>query len=74
MKYQKLLDELNTVMESTSDCRKRHQETLKTFLMQFKAEEEKLIGKLKNATDENSRNKWEKKLGLVREAYEILEA
>jgi len=74
MKSKKLLNELNTVLESTSECRKKHQDVLKSFLMQFKAEEAKLVKNLKNATDENSRNKWEEKLGLVREAYEILEA
>ena len=73
MIYQKLVDELNSVIEATSHCRERHQETLRTFLVQFKAEEEKLIRKLKKATDENSRNKWEEKLGLVREAYQMLE-
>lgn len=74
MKSKKLLNELNTVLESTSHCRNKHQEVLKSFLMKFKAEEEKLVKKLKNATDENSRNKWQEKLGLVRGAYEILEA
>ena len=74
MKSQALLNELTSVLDATSQCQKRHRETLKFFLMQFKAEEEKLVKKLKNATDENSRDKWERKLGLVREAYEILEA
>ncbi|MCB1867263.1 MAG: hypothetical protein KDI43_01710 [Gammaproteobacteria bacterium] len=74
MKYQKLLDELNTVIEATSHCRQKHRETLRTFLVQFEAEEKKLIKKLKHATDDKSRSKWEEKLGLVREAYEILEA
>lgn len=74
MKYQKLIDELNDVLESTSHCRKKHQETLKTFLNQFKAEEEKLTKKLQNASDDERCNKWKRKLGKVREAYELLEA
>lgn len=74
MKYQKLVDELSTVIEATSHCRQQHQDTLMSFLVQFKAEEEKLSKELKKATNEESRGKWERKLGLVREAYDILEA
>ena len=74
MKSQKVVDELNNVTEATSSCRMRHHKTLRTFLMQFKVEEKRLIRKLKNATDESSREKWEEKLGLVREAYQSLEA
>ena len=74
MKTKKLADKMDQEIAATSECRQMHQNTLKTFLMQFKAEEQKLIKKLKKATDENARAKWEEKLGLVREAYEILEA
>jgi predicted RNase H-like nuclease (RuvC/YqgF family) len=74
MKTRKLAEKMDNAIESTSDCRQRHQDTLKTYLMQFKTEEEKLNKKLKKATDESSRKKWQEKLGLVREAYEILEA
>jgi len=74
MKSQKVAGELNNVIEATSRCRMKHQKTIRTFLMQFKVEEKRLIRKLKNATDESSRDKWEEKLGLVREAYQALEA
>jgi len=73
MKSQKLIDELSAAIEATSHCRTKHQETINSFLIQFRAEEEKLRRKLKKATDENGRSKWEEKLGLVREAYEILQ-
>lgn len=73
MKYQKILDELNGVIESTNHCRMKHQEILKGFLAQFKAEEEKLTKKLNESTDDESREKWEEKLGLVKEAYHLLE-
>lgn len=65
---------MNNVIEATSHSRMRHQKTIRTFLMRFKVEEKRLIRKLNNATDESSRDKWEEKLGLVREAYQTLEA
>lgn len=74
MKTEKLAEKMDNEIAATSECRQQHQQKLQAFLTQFRAEEEKLVSKLKQATDENSRKKWQEKLGLVREAYEILEA
>ncbi|MCP5418277.1 MAG: hypothetical protein H6965_14405 [Chromatiaceae bacterium] len=74
MNYVKLLNELQTELDASAQCRQRHQDARKAFLMRFKAEEQKLRQKLKNTNDEESRCKWERKLGLVQEAYVILNA
>ncbi|MCP4286765.1 MAG: hypothetical protein GY792_20365 [Gammaproteobacteria bacterium] len=72
MKYQKLVDELNTLLDSASVRKEKHQETLKAFLMQIKTEEKKLLAKLSNASDKHSRKKWKRELSLVKDAYAIL--
>ena len=72
MKYQKLVNELNDLLDSASKERHRHQEKLKAYLEHFKAEEKELQRKMRKANDEAGREKLKKKMSTVRQAYTIL--
>ena len=72
MKYQKLVDELNNLLDSATRQQKKRRETLKLYKAQFMAEEQKLSQKLKKNSDKAIRKQLKKKLGLVKEAYTIL--
>ena len=72
MKYQKLVNELNILLDSATKERQRHQEKLKAYLEQFKAEEKELQRKMRNENDEVGREKLERKMNTVRQAYTIL--
>lgn len=72
MKYQKLVDELNNLLDLAAKEQKKRRDTLKFYQAQFMAEEQKLRKKLKEASDKANRKKLKKELGLVKEAYAIL--
>ena len=74
MKYEKLINELNDLLGSATKRSHKHQEKLKLYLGQFKAEEQKLRKKLKNESSEMNRGKLERELGMVEEAYVMLSA
>ncbi|MBL3527178.1 MAG: hypothetical protein JMN27_13065 [gamma proteobacterium endosymbiont of Lamellibrachia anaximandri] len=69
MKYQKLLNELDSLLDSaTKQCHKR-QDELKFFLGQLKAEKKKLRKKLERKNTKTMRRKLKKELSLVENAY-----
>ena len=72
MKYQKLVDELNNLLDLAAKEQKKRRDTLKFYQAQFMDEERKLRKKLKQSSDKVNRKKLKKELGLVKEAYAIL--
>ena len=72
MKYQKLVDELNNLLDSAARQQKKRRDALKFYQAQFMAEEKNLRKKLKKASDKASRKKLKRELGLVKEGYTIL--
>jgi len=72
MKSQKLVNELNDLLDSAARERKDHKKTLRTFFRQFKDEEQDIRKKLTKENNKASRKKLKKKLGMVQEAYDIL--
>lgn len=73
MKYKKLVAELNSLLDSVARQRDRHQKKVKQYLEQFKSEEKELRKQLENETDKGGREKLERDLGLVKQAYAILD-
>ncbi|RRS31656.1 MAG: hypothetical protein OI74_13550 [Gammaproteobacteria bacterium (ex Lamellibrachia satsuma)] len=74
MKYQKLINELDSLLDSTSkQCHKR-QDELNFFLRQLKAEKKKLLKKLERQNSKTMRRKLKKDLGLIESAYASLGA
>jgi len=74
MKSQKLVNELNDLLASAAKEREDHKKTLRTFFRQFKDEEQDIRKKLRIEDNKASRKKLKKKLGMVQEAYGILNA
>lgn len=72
MKYQKLVNELNDILDSAAREHQRRQKKLKTFFRQFKEEEKNIRKKLKKENNKANRKKLKKELGMVKEAYAIL--
>ncbi len=72
MKSQKLVNELNDLLDSAARERQDHKKTLRTFFRQFKDEEQDIRKKLTKENNKASRKKLKKKLGMVQEAYDIL--
>ncbi len=69
MKYQKLVNELDSLLDSaTKQCHKR-QDELKFFLGQLKAEKKKLRKKLERKNTKTMRRKLKKDLSLIENAY-----
>ena len=73
MKYQKLINELNNLLDSASRERQKHQGKLKAYLEQFKAEEKELQRKMQKENDEIGREKLERKLNTIKQAYAVLD-
>ena len=74
MKYQKLIDELNELLDSAASQQKERRDTFKFYQAQFMAEEQKLRKRLKKNSDKANRKKLKKELGIVQKAYTILGA
>ena len=72
MKYQKLASELNSLFDSATRMRDKHQSTLKHYLEQFKSEEKKLYRKLETEKNKSRRKKLKRELGVVKQAYVML--
>ena len=72
MKYQKLVDELNNLLDSAARQQKKRRDTLKFYRTQFMAEEQNLRKKLKKTSDKASRKKLKRELDLVKQGYAIL--
>ena len=72
MKYQKLVNELNNILDSATREQQKHLRKVEAYLEQFKAEERALEKRMRKESDEVGRAKLEKKLNTVREAYAIL--
>jgi len=74
MKSHKLVNELNSLLDSATKERQKHQETLKAFFRHFKDEEQIIRKKLNKEHNKINRKKLKRKLGMVQEAYDILNA
>ena len=72
MKYQKLVDELNNLLDSAARQQQERQDKLKFYQAQFKAEEQKLRKQLKKNSEKVNRKKLKKELGMVQKAYAML--
>ena len=74
MKSQKLVNELNSLLDSATRERQKHQATLKAFFRDCKDEEQIIRKKLNKEHSKTNRKKLKKELGMVQEAYDILNA
>ena len=72
MKYQKLVKELNNLLDSATRERQKQQGKVQAYLEQFKAEEKELQEKMQNENDKIGREKLQRQLSTVRQAYAIL--
>ena len=72
MKYQKLVKELNNLLDSATRERQKQQGKVQAYLEQFKAEEKELQKKMQNENDKIGREKLQRQLSTVRQAYAIL--
>lgn len=72
MKYQKLTDKLNDLLELTGREEDKKQENLNKYFWRLRAEEQKLHKKIKNENDKTSRKRLKKKLKIVNEGYDLL--
>ena len=73
MKSKKLVNELNSLMDSAESKRQKHKKILKTFFRDFKKEEQKIRKKMKQENNKASLKKLKRKLGMVKEAYALLD-
>ncbi len=72
MKYQKLVDELNDLLDSATMERQKHQETLRSYRGKIEAEEKNLCTKLECENDYINRRRLRRELGMVKLSYEYL--
>lgn len=72
MKYENLVNELNSLLESAAKKRRKHQKMLKFYLGQLETEEQKLRKKLKKKNNKATRRELKRDLGMVKNAYAIL--
>ena len=72
MKYQKLVDELNNLLDSAATQQQERRDKLKFFQAQFMAEEQKLRKLLKKNSEKAKRKKLKKDLRMVQKAYTML--
>lgn len=72
MKYQKLVDELNNLLDSAARQQQERRDKLKFFQAQFMAEEQKLRKLLKKNSEKAKRKKLKKDLRMVQKAYTML--
>ena len=73
MKSQKLVNELNSLLDSATKEHQKNQKILRAFYKQFKVEEQKVRKELKKERNERNRKKLKRKLSVAQEAYHILE-
>jgi hypothetical protein len=74
MKVQEIISELNKQFVCFAKYQSNRQEQLNIFHKQFKAEEKKIHKKLEKQSNKNSRKKLKKELGIVKQAYVMLDA
>ena len=74
MKSQKLVNELNDLLDSAAKEHHERQKTLKIFFRLFKEEEQDIRKKLSKENNKANRKKLKRKLCMVQDAYEILHA
>lgn len=74
MNIQKIVDELNTQLDSIAREQKKREDRLKDFLKQFKTKHQNLRERLKKESDGNKRLKIKSELKLVRAGRNLLEA
>ena len=72
MKYQKLVNDLNNLLDSATKQHHKRQEKLEFYLRQLKAEEKKLRKKLEAKNNKIMRRKLKKDLSLIKNTYAIL--
>ena len=72
MKYQKLVNELNNLLDSAARRHHKHQKKIKLYLGQFRTAEQGLHKKLAKEKDKNSRRKLKRELSAVRKSYAVL--
>lgn len=72
MKYQKLTNKLNDLLDLTGREEDKHQEKLNKYFWRLRAEEQKLRKKMKNEIDKTSRKRLKKKLNIVNKGYDLL--
>jgi hypothetical protein len=72
MKFQKLVNELNGLLDSSAREQHKHHEKLKFYLRQFKTEEQDLRKKLKREDNKTNRKRLKRDLGMVKKGYQIL--
>ncbi len=73
MKYQKIVNELDSLLDKAAHEQEKRQKKLQDFLRQFTSEEQKLRVRLESASDDSKRTKLEAKLKRIRLGYELLE-
>lgn len=74
MKYQKIVDDLHTQLDSAAREQHKRKQKLEAFLGQFRSEEQKLRKKLRKVSNDSMRLKLKKELGLVEAGYKLLGA
>jgi len=72
MKYQKLVNDLNNLLDSAARQHHERQETLKFYLGQLNSEEKKLRKKLERKNNKTTRRRLKRDLGLIKNTYAIL--
>ena len=74
MKYQRLTNELDDLLDLIDREEDKRQESLNDYFWRLRAEERKLRRKIENEENKNSRRKLKKKLNNVIEGYDLLGA
>ncbi|MCB1868180.1 MAG: hypothetical protein KDI43_06490 [Gammaproteobacteria bacterium] len=74
MKYQKLTEKLNDLLDLTGQEENKHQDSLNKYFWRLRTEEKKLRQKIKNEKDNASRKRLKKKLNRVNEGYALLDS
>ncbi len=74
MKYQKLVNDLNNLLDSANRQHHKRQEKMKFYRGQFKAEEKILRKKLEKETNIKHCRRLEKELGMVKDGFKVLDS
>ena len=74
MKYTKLINELDGLLDSAYTEQKRHRDGLSRFLSRFAEEEASLHRRLKEERDEDDRVRIKRDLDLVKTGYKLLQS
>lgn len=72
MKYQKLVDDLNNLLDLAAETQKKRQKKLKYFFEQLQSEEQRLLKKIKKEDKKANCKKLKKELHMVHQAYDLL--